>query len=210
MIGYLEGKLMERSEDRILLLCGHVGYEVLLPATVMQGIEDKQPGDALSLFIYHQLTERQPKPVLIGFKRALEKTFFQHFISVGDIGPLKAVRAMTVPISDIAAAIEAGDAGRLSRLKGIGRRTAEKMIASLRGKMGGFVSIKPESPTAGAGVEDIVGQVLDVLTSQLGHKAADARQMIVQAMTENPSIRSAEALFEAVYRAGNTAAGSRR
>ena len=80
MIGYLEGSLLKVSEDRILLLANQVGYEILLPAFVMNTVKSKPIGDKLSLYIYYQQTERQPKPVLIGFNLEAEKEFFQLFI----------------------------------------------------------------------------------------------------------------------------------
>ena len=127
MIGYLEGKLLSKEEDAILLLANQVGYEILLPGFVMKTFAEKEPGDAVTLYIYFQQTERQPKPVLIGFNRDLEKEFFKLFITVEAIGPLKAVRALTRSMSDIAASIESGDAGSLKSLKGIGNRTGDRL-----------------------------------------------------------------------------------
>ena len=98
MIGYLEGSLLKKGEDRILLLSNQIGYEIILPAFVMEAIRPKETGDPLSLYIYYQQTERQPKPVLIGFNLEAEKEFFQLFVTVEDIGPLKAVKAMTIPV----------------------------------------------------------------------------------------------------------------
>ena len=63
MIGYLEGKILKKEEDRILLLVNHVGYEILLPSIVVETLKNKIVGDELSLYIYYQQTERQPKPV---------------------------------------------------------------------------------------------------------------------------------------------------
>jgi Holliday junction DNA helicase RuvA len=142
MIGYLEGKLLRKEGDRILLLANQVGYEVLLPAIVMETFGAKKVGDDVSLYIYYQQTERQPKPVLIGFNLEVEKEFFQHFISVEDIGPLKAVKALNVPVRDIARAIESKDIPKLKQLKGIGDRTARKIIATLEGIMNKFALIR--------------------------------------------------------------------
>ena len=77
MIGYLEGTLFKLEEERLLLLTQQVGYEILLPAFVRMSIGDLTEGDPLSLFIYYHQTERQPKPVLIGFRSETEKAFFQ-------------------------------------------------------------------------------------------------------------------------------------
>jgi len=200
MIGYIEGKILNKEEDRILVLANQIGYEVLLPAIVVESLQDKQIGEEISLYIFYQQTERQPKPVLIGFNLEVEKEFFQSFITVEDIGPLKAAKALTVSVREIAAAIEAGDSNQLTKLKGIGRRTAQKIIATLEGKMGKFALIRPEDRRGQPPAEDFSKQVLDVMVTQLGHRSADARQMIDKALKRNSAIKSAEELFEEVYR----------
>ena len=200
MIGYLEGKLLKKEEDRVLLLANQIGYEVLLPAIVMKSLQHKGVGEDISLYIFYQQTERQPKPVLIGFNLEVEKEFFQYFISVEDIGPLKAVKALNEPVREIATAIESGDIARLTRLKGIGRRTAQKIIATLAGKMGKFALIQPSEYQETPLIEDFTKQVLEVMIKQLGHKPADAKKMIARAMKRNDSITSAEALFDEVYK----------
>jgi len=203
MIGYLEGKLLKKEGDRILLLANQVGYEVLLPAVVMETFRAKKVGDEVSLYIYYQQTERQPKPVLIGFNLEVEKEFFQYFISVEDIGPLKAVKALNVPVRDIARAIESKDIHKLKQLKGIGDRTARKIIATLEGRMNKFALIRELEKVKVSVVEDFSKQVLDVLVIQLGHKITDAKKMIAQAMKRNSAIATPEELFEEVYRGEN-------
>lgn len=200
MIGYIEGNLLKKEEDKILLLANQVGYEVMLPAFVRETFRTKAIGDKVSLYIYHQQTERQPKPVLIGFNLEVEKEFFQYFISVEDIGVLKAVKALNIPVREIARAIEAKDIQKLKQLKGIGDRTSRKIIATLEGKMEKFALIRKIEKVETPAEEDISKQVLDVLVVQLGHRAADAKRMIAEAMKRNRAITTPEELFEEVYR----------
>ena len=200
MIGYLQGRILKKDDDRLMLLAGGVGYEVLVPAVVMEALSDRAVGEEVALHIYFQQTERQPKPVLIGFTHEVEKEFFQSFISVEDIGPLKAVKAMTLPVCDIARAIESRDLNTLGRLKGIGKRTAQKVVATLEGRMGKFALMRAESPRPATPVEDVAQQVIDVMVQQLGHRVADARRMVADALKRNPAIDTPEALFEEVYR----------
>jgi len=200
MIGYIEGKLLEKENERLLVLANQVGYEILLPAIVMASLHDSDIGDEVALYIYYQQTERQPKPVLIGFKRKLEKDFFQLFLSVAAIGPLKAAKAMTLPVGEIARAIEARDAAALKQLDGIGSRTAQKIIATLEGKLDQFLLADEPARNVPAQAEDIAQQVLEVMTGQLGHRPADARQMIAAALQRNDRISTAEELFDEVYR----------
>lgn len=201
MIGYLEGKLLKKDEDRILLLVSHVGYEVMLPAIVMEGLGDKSVGDEISLYIYYHQTERQPVPVLIGFHLESEKEFFQDFIAVEDIGPLKAVKALHLPISEIAEAIESQNIAMLKRLKGIGDRTAKKIIATLGGKMAKFIPPETSSESKSSAISrKFTDPVFEVLTSQLGYKASDAKQMIEEALKRKTDITSSEELFDEIYR----------
>jgi holliday junction DNA helicase RuvA len=200
MIGYLEGRLLRREEERILLLVQHVGYEILIPAFVGETLKAKQVGDELALYIYFHQTERQPRPVLIGFNLEAEKEFFQLFISVEAIGPLKAVKALTQSVRDIANAIESNDLERLKQLRGIGLRTAQKMVATLQGKVSKFALIRKTESPAPSGPEDIVQPVLDVLVHQLGHRPSDAKRMVAEAFKRNQDIASPEQLFDEVYR----------
>jgi holliday junction DNA helicase RuvA len=200
MIAYLEGRLLKKDDDRVILLANQVGYEVLLPTFVHQTLHDKSAGDEIAFYIYFHQTERQPKPVLIGFNLEAEKEFFQHFITVEAIGPLKAARALSIAVRDIARAIETNDLERLKQLKGIGLRSAQKIIATLQGKVGKFTLIRetqmPDQPEPA----DFTQPVMDVLVGQLGHKPAEARYLIVMAQKRNSTITTPEALFEEVYR----------
>ncbi len=204
MIAYLEGKLLKKEPDRIVLLTQQIGYEIFLPAVVRKNLESNQIGDDIALYIYHHQTERQPKPILIGFNREIERDFFRDFITVEDIGPIKAVKALSVPIGQLARAIEEHDLGALKKLKGIGSRTSKKILATLEGKMGKFALIREPGRTEPRPIEDFVQQVQEVLVNQLGHKPSEAKKMISDALKRNVEISSAEALFEEVYR-GETA-----
>ena len=200
MIAYLEGTLLKKEADRIVLLANQVGYEVLIPLFVMEAVGVKSVGDKVSLFIYYHQTERQPKPVLIGFLLEAEREFFQMFISVEAIGPLKAVKALNLSIRDIARAIESKNIEALKRLNGIGDRTARKIIATLQGKMGKFALIRDEESGTPLPSVGFVEQVVGVLVDQLGHKLPQAKQMVQAAMKRKPLIANPEDLFDEVYR----------
>ncbi len=204
MISYLEGKLLSRLDDRIVLLANGVGYEVLLPAVVRPALRGRRAGvegDTVKLHISFHQTERTPKPLLIGFLSSLEKEFFERLITVEDIGPTAACRALSIDVARIARAIEAKDAKLLCTLDGIGPRKAEKIIATLHGKVGKF-ALMPELEGAPAPVaeEDFRSEVIDVLVEQLGHTRTEAQRMVQAAIARRPEVSSAEQLFEEVYR----------
>lgn len=216
MIGYLEGRIIRREADGILLLAGQIGFEILLdPVTLARVVEIEPAKETVCLYIYYHVTDRQPKPVLIGFLTPEDKEFFQIFITVSAIGPMKAVKALSRPAGEVARAIEERDISFLSQLSGIGKRTAEKIVATLNGKVTAFVDTQahasPESTSDSIAEprstpiekEDISRQVADVLVEQLGHSASSARRMIKEAFERRPSIASPEDLFDEIYQENN-------
>ena len=200
MIAYFEGNLQRIYEDRIVLVVGGVGYDILIPAYVLSEIRKNDSlNSRLALHISYNQTERQPKPILVGFKNELDKEFFELFISVEDIGPAAAIKAIVKPVREIARAIEEKDIKFLKQLKGIGERKAEKIVATLKGKVAKYALI-PEIQMAAEMKEDFRKEVEGVLVSQLGHKATEARKMIDEALKRSPSITTSVELFEEVYR----------
>lgn len=200
MISYLEGTLKKVYADKVTLGVGGVGYEILIPAYVMSEIRRTvKVEDALKLYISFNQTERQPKPVLVGFRMELDKEFFELFITVEDIGPSLAIRALTKPVREIARFIEEKSVKELKQLKGIGERKAEKIVAALKGKAAKYALI-PELELPAETPEDFKTEVEAVLVSQLGHRQGEARKLIQEAMARRPSISSSEELFEEVYR----------
>jgi Holliday junction DNA helicase RuvA len=202
MITYLKGTLRIKplSDERITLIVNGIGYDILIPVYVMNRIRrEKSDGDELELYVSYNQTERQPKPVLVGFESDLDKEFFELFISVEDIGPTAAVKALIRPVREIARSIEGKDSKALKQLKGIGERKAEKIIATLKGKVAKY-ALMPEREAPVEMTEDFQKEVEDVLITQLGHKQIEARKMIEEAMKRNPRIISSEELFEEVYR----------
>ena len=205
MIGYLEGRILHFESDGILLLVGNIGYEVLLNPQMLEKVMSQGLNDnPVSLYIYYHQTERQPKPVLIGFEALEDKEFFQTFITVDAIGPMKAVKALTRPVGEIAGAIEKKDVSFLTGLSGIGKRTAQKIIATLHGKVEKFIAApdhieeinQDKIPIA---MYNISQQVSDVLIEQLGHSQTSAKRMIKEAFERNTTISTPEELFDEIF-----------
>lgn len=204
MIGYLRGTILHYESDGILLLVGNIGYEVLLNPKIVEKLRSRNLDETISLYIYYHQTERQPKPVLIGFESIEEKEFFQTFITVDAIGPMKAVKAMTRSTGKIALAIEKKDVSFLTGLSGVGKRTAEKIIATLHGKVEKFVVEARQDKEVmvdrlPAGMKEIGQQVEDVLVEQLGHSQASAKRMVKEAFARNSVISTPEELFDEVF-----------
>lgn len=224
MIGYLEGQVLHFAEDGILLLAGGVGYDVIVNPQLITELKiqntdssdggimpvdqnEKSSRPFIALYIYHHQTERQPKPVLIGFRTLEDKSFFQMFITVSAIGPMKAVKAMSEPVGKIAQAIEQKDVPYLTGLSGIGKRTAQKIIATLNGKVEKFLipgdDKTPDDNTVPEEAQNISQQVQDVLVEQLGHSLSSAKRMVKEAFERNRNISTPEQLFDEVFGRGN-------
>jgi Holliday junction DNA helicase RuvA len=214
VIATLSGRLRHRFEDRIVLEVGGVGYEVFLPPTVMRQVEREvagPPGSSLELVIYYHATRDQPRPVLIGFTAALDKEFFEKLITVKDIGPMVAARALAVPVGEMAAAIARQDEKFLRALPGIGPQKAKNIVAQLHGKVADFALARGEAaaPAPAAAAPDVEGLrelVWEVLVKQLGHRPGEASQLIADALARRPDLASPEELFEEIYRAAPAAA----
>ena len=135
MIATLRGRLRRRFEDRVIVECGGVGYEVFLPPVAMKGLADL---DEIELFIHYHATRDQPRPVLIGFTSDLDREFFEKLITVKDIGPMVAARALVAPVAELAAAIARQDERALRQLPGLGPQKAKNIVAQLQAKVSKF------------------------------------------------------------------------
>jgi holliday junction DNA helicase RuvA len=220
VIATLTGRLRRRAEDRVVLECGGIGYEVFLPPIVLRAVESAtaEPGDKASelhLVIYYHATRDQPRPVLIGFTSDLDKEFFERLITVKDIGPMVAARALSAPVAELAAAIARQDEKYLRALPGIGPQKAKNIVAQLQAKVAKFalaVEGAVVDPVAGPATPDADGlreMVWEILVKQLGHRPSEASQLITDALRRRPGVGSPEELFDEIYR-GQAAAKARQ
>lgn len=215
MIAYLRGTVLRMPQEKpimVLLTAAGIGYEITLPAFVLQSLlqEGVQDGHELGLDIYYHVTERMPKPMLVGFRNAWEKRFFEQLIHVEGVGPSTAASALIFPPADVARAIENRDLSLLRRMPGIGERAAQKMIATLEGKVTewALIEAEPESPAAPASAveESVRDEAIEALVS-LGHRAANARDSVDEVLSRRPELaEDAEALIREVFRSLASAA----
>jgi Holliday junction DNA helicase RuvA len=212
MIASLTGRLRRKLEDRIVLETAGVGYEVFLPPIVMRQIEhltadDGDKASALTLVTHYHATRDQPRPAIIGFTTELDKEFFEKLITVKDMGPMVAARALAAPVGEVAAAIARQDEKYLRSLPGIGPQKAKNIVAQLQNKVAKFAlaRVEPAEPAAPAAAlppdsDGLRELVWDVLVKQLGHRPTEASQLITEAFRRRPEIGSAEELFDEIYR----------
>lgn len=131
MIGYLTGTVHSVSEKDMIVVTGGVGYKVIAPLPIL--LANKEGGQA-SLYIHTHV--REDSLALYGFEKPTELELFERLINVSGLGPKSALAMLSVhsPAS-VAEAVERGDAGILSHTPGIGKKTAEKVIIELKGKL---------------------------------------------------------------------------
>lgn len=209
MIASLRGRLRRKLEDRVVVESAGVGYEVHLPPVVMRGLDgavasDGEDASDLTLVTYYHASQAQPRPILIGFTHELEREFFERLLTVQDVGPLVAARALVRPVAEIAEAIARGDEKYLRGLPGIGQQKAKNMVAQLQGKVAKYAMMPHEAatapPTKHEEEEDLKALVREVLVKQLGHRPSEADRLIEEALKRNPRIETPEALFDEIYR----------
>ena len=206
MIASLTGELRESLDDRVHLQVGPILYELLVPAADLASLQ-ASVGETLTfhtiLYLEGDPNRGNLEPRLIGFMRASDKRFFERFTTVKGIGVKTALRALTVPVGEIAKAIESRDARFLVGLDGIGKRTAELIVAELSGKVKDFatgygdVSVTPlrhrGSPEEEAAIAFATGP-------QMGLRRADAERLLQRVKSANPAMNTAEQLLPEMLR----------
>lgn len=199
MISRMSGRVLERKPYGVILGVNGIGYEVLIPAGVLQSLPAEE-GDALDLVTYEylHLERSRATQVIVGFRNELERDFFEQFITVASIGPRLAVRAIAAPVSRIAQAIEDGDLRMLHGLPGIGAGKAKEIVAKLQGKSGRFCLIRDEAER-GPSAEDIQTEAIDILTS-VGHPRAEAKEMVERALAAGSAPETVEELLNLSYK----------
>jgi len=212
MIATLSGRLRRKLEDRVVVECGGIGYEVYLPPIALRQIEHVgagpgEKGSELELVIYYHATRDQPRPVLIGFTSDLDKEFFEKLITVKDIGPMVAARALALPVGELAAAIARQDEKFLRGLPGVGPQKAKNMVAQLQNKVAKFALAREGAPVepvaatpAPVDADGLREMVWEIMVKQLGHRPSEASQLITDALRRRPGVMSAEELFDEIYR----------
>ena len=207
MICRLRGVVREQTETFLVMDVHGVSYQIYVPPSILQALPERIADNGeleLLTFHYQQLEVGKGVPVLIGFANAIEREFFERFITVSGIGPKAALRALAQPIPAIARAIDDGNIGLLRSLPGIGEQRAKEIIAKLQGKVGKFALIQtsaelpqPPMPAAASTLEE---EAIEVLL-QLEYGRVEAKEMVKAALTRTPSVKTAEELLNEVYRA---------
>lgn len=189
MIVRLSGTLIERQPPSLVVDVQGVGYEVEAPLNVF----DRLPADGQPLTILTHLVVREDAQILYGFLNQADRSLFRELLKVSGIGPRLALAILSgVSGDDFALMVESGDAQALTRLPGIGKKTAERLILEMRGKLSDLGDGTGAAPAGG----DASSEARAALTA-LGYSAAEALKM-VKAVAD-PEL-SSEALIRAALK----------
>jgi Holliday junction DNA helicase RuvA len=179
MIGRLTGKLLGKEPPLLWLDVGGIGYECEAPLSTFYKLPEV--GQALS--VHTHLIVREDSQTLVAFASAAEKALFRQLIKLSGVGPKSALTILSgISVDDFWDTVRAQDAAKLTRLPGIGKKTAERLVLELKDKAGEHTTTSKPAGTDGA-----VAQAVSALVN-LGYKPAEAQR-----------------LADAAYRAGDPA-----
>ena len=191
MIGHLRGTLIDKRPNQVLLDVAGVGYQVQIPLSTFYAIGELK--EEVSLLVHTHV--RDDALVLYGFLTAREKQFFELLISASGVGPSLALKILSgMSVDDLIPAIRAGDLVQLTRIPGVGKKTAERIVVELRDKLAqmeaaGAAEAKPAARGGLAG--DVISALLN-----LGYDRRTAEKAAEEAQ-QNGGGNSFEALLRA-------------
>lgn len=186
MIAHLRGKLLVKHPNQAIVEVGGVGYDVVI--TVPTFSELPGAGSEVSLHVHTHV--REDVIALYGFLRTAEKSLFEKLLTVSGIGPKLAVTILSgMPADEMVNAIRGGDVARLTRIPGIGKKTAERMVLELRDKLPQATSPEVVAPTLSAVEEDVISALVN-----LGYQRV-AAEKVLAAVAAKEKFGGFDALF---------------
>lgn len=184
MIGRLQGKLVEKAPPQILIDVNGVGYEVDVPMSTFCNL----PVEGQPVTLLTHMVVREDAQLLYGFATASERQAFRALIRISGIGPRIALAVLSgMSPNDLADAVEQGNTGLLTRVPGIGKKTAERLVLELKGKLNGSAFASTTGPTTSAIQNDIVSALIALGYSE--HEAQSAVRQLPPDVTVNDGIR---------------------
>jgi Holliday junction DNA helicase RuvA len=182
MIAHLRGILLEKHPHQAIVDCQGVGYDVAIPVSTYTRLPDA--GAEVRLRIYTSV--REDAIQLFGFFSAEEKQLFEKLITVSGIGAKLALTALSgLPTADLAAAIRGGEVTMLTRIPGVGKKTAERMVLELRDKVDAMAGAGAKPLVSAAPVSGLEADIISALVN-LGSPRPAAEAAVRKARTTVP------------------------
>lgn len=187
MISYIRGILAEKSPARVVLEAAGVGYELLIPLSTYEKLP--REGGEVKLLAAHIV--REDDEILFGFATPNEKELFLKLTGVSGVGPKIALAILSgAGLGELAMTIAAGDAKRLAAIKGVGKKTAEKICVELRDKVQTLALAAKGLGKEGA-VSPVVADSIAALRA-LGFNEETSSKMVTDVFAKNPDVESVE------------------
>lgn len=172
MIGRLSGTLVEKNPPQILLDVQGVAYELDVPMSTFYNLPN--PGEALTLFTH--LVVREDAHLLFGFGSETERRVFRQLIRISGVGARTALSVLSgLSVAELAHAVSAQDTGRLTRIPGIGKKTAERLLLELKDKLGAEVSVVAGAARPAPATADVLNALV-----ALGYSDKEAAHAVKQ------------------------------
>lgn len=192
MIAHLTGTLHEKQLQRLIVDVGGVGYDVLVPLSTMYAIGEA--GSRVTLRIYTHV--REDALQLFGFATTLEQTLFERLISVSGIGPKVALSVLSgIEPAELTRAIRSSDLVRLTRIPGVGKKTAERIVLELKDRL---PETGVQEPAPSAPGDDVRDDLLSALIN-LGYQRASIEKTVDKVLAAAED-RSFEPLLRATLK----------
>jgi len=183
MIGRLTGVLVQKEPPALLLDVRGVGYELEAPMTTFYDL----PAVGAEVSLYTHLVVRDDAHLLYGFAREADRRLFRALIKVNGVGPRVALAILSgLSQQEFVLCIHNEDVTRLTRVPGIGRKTAERLIVELRDKLAADSALEPAAVPGGDGALDPVGEAVSALVA-LGYKPQESSRLVRGVATEGLS-----------------------
>lgn len=202
MIAKIKGKLVKLDASIALMEVGAISYEVMLPGYCVNALSGKI-GEQISLCTmeYYEGTRMGSNliPRMVGFLNEAERDFFSKYTTVKGMGIKKGLRSLSIPIANIAAAIEDGDDKTLLSLPSVGKRMSQQIIAELQGKLQSFAAGAEVAGEKRMEFKAFQAEALEILIAW-GEKRNDSIELIELACRRHGDVKSAEELVPLVYR----------
>ena len=197
VISFLHGKLAEAGPTHVVVDCGGVGYAVFIPLSSYDKLPAK--GGDVRLLTHHHVVAHEGTQQLFGFVTPEEREMFLLLIGISGIGPKLAINILSsTSINALRAAIASGDTKSLSALRGIGKKTAERLVVELKDKLGATAPFETKGRAATPEEQKLTDAVLALVS--LGYKQMDAHKAVLAAAEKGGPKASVEELVRAALR----------
>lgn len=185
MIGRLHGKLLEKNTPQILIDVSGVGYEVDVPMSTFCNL----PEVGGELTLHTHFVVREDAELLYGFATLAERAVFRALIKISGVGPKIALALLSgITVDQLKDAVDRGETGLLTKVPGIGKKTAERLVLELKGKLAGTGAATAAVPTSGARA-DVAAALIALGYSE--REAAAATKKLPEDCTVNDGLRLA-------------------